>query len=512
MRSKKAFLNLFTNLLREGVSIFCGFILPYVIISSFGSEIYGLTESITNFLGFIVLLEAGFGPVVKVALYKALAKKDLRQIKRILKTSEVFFRRIAVIFLFYILGLAVIYPVISESSLNYLFTASLVIIMSISTFAEYFFGITYRLLLQSDQRTYITNIIHIITMLLNLCFVIIAVNCGSSIIVVKIITGVVFLLRPILQNVYIKKHYNISLNRCNADYKIEQKWDALAHHVAFMVHTRTDIIILTVLSSLDNVAIYSVYALVLNGVKSIVSIMAESFSATFGDMIARSEKITLRKRFNSYETIFLTISTVVYSCTLLLITPFVSVYTRNIGDVNYIQPLFGVLLTLGVYLLTIRQPYNELVKAAGHFKQTRRGAFVEAVVNIVLSIILVWNYGLIGVAIGTLVAMLIRTIEFIYHSNRYILEREARNNIKKVIVMIVETIVVIFVVTTLPSPRIISYLDWFLYAFETFIVAVLIVLPANYLLFKADFKDSWKTFKNVTGRSDRNRKKGSTEY
>lgn len=496
-------MNLVTNILREAVNVVCGFILPNVIIRSFGSEVYGLTESITNFLGFIVLLEAGFGPVVKVALYKALAKKDTGQIKRILKTSECFFRKIAFLFLAYVLGLALLYPVISDSGLNYSFTATLVLIMAASTFAEYFFGITYRLFLQSDQKTYVTNIIQITITLLNLGLIVTAIKFGADIMVVKIITSLVFILKPVIQNVYIRKKYKILPNNSKENYAIEQKWDALVHHVAFMIHSKTDIVILTIMSSLKNVAIYSVYALVLNGIKSIISVVADSFSAAFGDMIAKSEKDVLVKRFNSYETFYITISTIVYSSTLTLITPLIAIYTSNIKDADYIQPAFGILLTIGVYLLTIRQPYNELVKAAGHFKQTRNGALIEATINILVSITTVWKFGLIGVAIGTLAAMLFRTVDFIIYANRKILDRNVWKNIKKMIVAFFETSLIVMVSNMVHPFEVKSYLDWILYAAIIAAISVIVVMPVNYLLYKNDFKDLLKILKKVTRRSNK---------
>ena len=65
--------------------------------------------------------------------------------------------------------------------------------------------------------------------------------------------------------------------------------------------------------------------------------------------------------------------------------------------------------------------------AAGHFKETRKGAWLEAFINLTLSIILVFKFGIVGVAIGTLVAMIIRTAEFMYHTSKYILKRSAQN-------------------------------------------------------------------------------------
>ena len=42
-----------------------------------------------------------------------------------------------------------------------------------------------------------------------------------------------------------------------------------------------------------------------------------------------------------------------------------------------------------------------MVYAAGHFKETQLSSIIEAVLNIVLSVLLVLKFGLVGVAIGT---------------------------------------------------------------------------------------------------------------
>ena len=503
MRSKKAFLNLITNIFREVISIICAFILPHIIISNFGSEIYGLTESITNFLGFIIMLEAGFGPVMKVSLYRALAKKDINQINKILNTSEHFFRKIALFFLIYVLGLSILYPIISNTSFDHMFTAILVLIMAGSIFAEYYFGIIYKLFLQADQKSYIINVIQIITTLLNIILVILAIELGADIIGVKILTGIVFILKPFFQLLYVKKKYKISPHKTKGKYQIEQKWDALIHHIAFMIHSKTDIAILTIISSLKNVAVYSIYSLILNGTKSIVCVIADSFSATFGDMIAKNETKTLKNRFNIYETNYITISTIVYTCTLLLITPFVSVYTKGMQDAEYIQPIFGSLLTIGVYVLTIRQPYNELIKAAGHFRQTRKGAIIEAVINISLSTVMVWRYGLIGVAIGTLAAMTYRTIDLIIYVNKKILKRRVWTNIKKIIVIFIETIVVLLIASIIPQPIINSYLDWVIYAAIILIISTIIILPLNIVLYRNDYKETLRILRKAVLRKNR---------
>ena len=136
MRSKKAIYNIVSSLLLQIIIVLYGFIVPRIIIGSFGSDVNGLISSITQFLAYITLLESGFGPVVKSALYKPIASKDNDTIANILKTTEKFFRKIAYIFIIYIIILCFLYPLLVTKNFNWLFTISLILIIGISTFAE----------------------------------------------------------------------------------------------------------------------------------------------------------------------------------------------------------------------------------------------------------------------------------------------------------------------------------------------------------------------------------------
>ena len=200
MRSKKAFKNTLFSVLHKVISIICAFIVPKLIINYFGSNVNGLVSSITQFLGYIVLLESGFGPVVISLLYKPIAKKDKKEIENILYATEKFFKKIAFIFLIYIGALSIVFPLFINNDFDFTFTASLIAIISISTFAEYFFGMTYKLFINANQESYIVSIIQIICTILNAALVLMFVKMGASIQVVKIASAFAFILRPILQN------------------------------------------------------------------------------------------------------------------------------------------------------------------------------------------------------------------------------------------------------------------------------------------------------------------------
>ena len=201
MRSKKALYNILSNMIMQFIAIIYGFIVPKIIISNFGSDVNGLVSSITQFLAYITLLESGFGPVIKSILYKPIAQKNKAEIKKILKASERIFRIISKIFLIYIVFLALLYPLIVNNDFGYIYTLSLIVIISISTFSEYYFGMTYKLYLQAEQKTYIISIIQILTYILSSLLVILCAYFNTSIHIIKLVSCLIFILRPVLQNI-----------------------------------------------------------------------------------------------------------------------------------------------------------------------------------------------------------------------------------------------------------------------------------------------------------------------
>lgn len=489
MRSKKTVLNIFSSLSLQIIVIISSLIVPKLIISSFGSDVNGLVTSITQFLAYITLLESGIGPVVKAALYKPLATKNKHEIVNILKSTEKFFKTIGKIFIVYLILLFMFYPILVNNEFNYLYTISLILIISISTFFEYFFGLTYQLFLDAKQESYVINFLRIGTYILNIIAVIILIKLNSNIHIVKLVSGMIFIIRPIITNLYVKKKNNINLEEADDNYKLEKKWDGLAQHIAAIIHGNTDITLLTLFSKLSEVSVYSVYYLIINGVKKITSSFTGGIDALFGDMLAKGENEKLSKTFNLYEIIYFSIITIFYICTLVLIVPFVSVYTKNISDVNYLRPTFAMILTLSEFVWSIRLPYSSITLAAGHFKETRIGAWVEVFTNIVISTILVIKHGIIGVAIGTLIAMIIRTIEFIYHSNKYILKRNIILTLKKIFIMLIEVLVITLICHNYINIEIINYQSWVLYGIIIFVICTMIIMIINYIVFNKESKE-----------------------
>lgn len=483
MRNKLLARNTAASLATQVVTLICGFILPRFFLQYYGSDVNGLVSSISQFLGIISFLELGVGAVVQSALYKPLADCDREQVSKVMASANKFFRRLASILLVYVLFLLVVYPLIIERSFGFLYTAALIAAISISSFAQFYFGAVNSLLLTADQRGYIQYNAQTITIILNTVICIVLIQAGGSIQLVKLASSLIYLIRPVALRLYIDKRYQINWKIHYQEEPIQQKWNGVAQHVAAVVLDGTDTIVLTMFSNLADVSVYSVYFLVVKGVKTVFLSLTNGIQSLMGEIWAKQELSELNELFGWTEWVIHTGTTFVFSCTAALIVPFVRVYTDGISDANYIQPLFALLLTLANAMHCLRLPYNIMVLAAGHYKQTQRNYIVAAIMNIVLSVATVKLWGLIGVAIGTLAAMAYQTIWLALYNSKNLIYWSMRSVFKQFLADGVAFSAIFFIAQLIPLGDK-TYFCWFLQALTVACLAVLIIGIVNCILYK----------------------------
>lgn len=478
--NKTVLKNIISGLLSQFTTIVYGLIIPIMIIKKFGSNVNGFIASVTQFIAYINLLQLGIGPIIKNALFKPIANNDREKIGEILSASNRFFKKIAYALIFYIIILCMIFPLINNE-FDTVYSISLIIIIALGTFFEYFLGMTYKLFLTSNQKNYIVDIVNIFGYLLSVILVYLLINLEFSIHIVKLVGSIIFIIKPLLLKMYFDKKMQIKINK-NSNYKFKNKFDGFVHHIAATIQDNTDVVILTVFSTLQNVSIYTVYSLIVHGIQSIIVSLTNGIDGYFGKLMVKDND-SVKRKFDIYNFFFYTITTILVSCMLLLITPFVTIYTKDIVDANYVQPLFGYILAFSEFNYVIRYPYSTLVYSKGDFKQTSKYAIIEPIVNIIVSSILVIKYGLIGVAIGTMVSMPIRSFGFIYHGIKYILKDGSFKYLKIIFISYVELIIVFLIRNKLMLFDINNYFSWILLAFSIFIIITVVISATNWFLF-----------------------------
>lgn len=480
-RGKRAKLNIVSVLLLEIVTVISGLVLPRLILSDFGSATNGLVNSVQQFITCVTLLRAGVGGVTRAALYKPLATENLDEISGIFSATTKFMRKLTVQYTVGLFIFAVVYPFFVKENFSWLYSFSMVLILGISTFFDCCFGVSLQFLLQADQKRYVISFLQIATVLANVLVAVFLIRIGASIHIVKLGSSLVYSIKPFILWIYVHKKYKLNWKAKPNNLAIKQRWDAFSHQLATFVNNNTDVMLITLFSDIAMVSVFSVYNMVTASLRNLITSLITGLEGYFGNVIAKKEE--LKNRFELFETATFFVSAWIFLCVGFLITPFVLVYTSGVEDTDYNQIWFGIVMSLAQFVYCIKLPYNILVDVSGHFKQTKHFAAAEAVINIVLSVILINFLGLTGVAIGTLIAAILRAVHFVVYSNKNFLSGCIKSFAKNLICCICGVAIAVLCILFIPKMTIDSFADWLLYALIVCIVCLTALVICYFVFF-----------------------------
>ena len=264
--------------------------------------------------------------------------------------------------------------------------------------------------------------------------------------------------------------------------------------MAFIVDG-TDNIVLTLFSTLQNVSIYSVYFMVVSGIRMIHQSLTAGLQSYMGNLWALQNKEKIENTYSRMEFGLHTMNVFLFACTAVLIVPFVKVYTSGVNDANYNQPIFAIILTLAYLAACLKTTYNIVILAAGHFRQTQICHIVAAIANISISIIFVYWMGLIGVAIGTLVAMTYQMIWMGVYVSKKLIHRPVFYLFKRIAID-VACLFVIFASTAWINLESVNYVSWVWMAIKVSIIALIGILILSITFYYKECKSLFKVIKS----------------
>lgn len=484
-RTQKAALNTALSAVAEVVSLICGLILPRLILRNFGSAYNGITSSAKQFLSAVSILTVGIAGTTRVALYKSLAAKDLEKTSGIIWATEKYMRKVGYALLTLMTVLTIFYPLVVDTGYSWIEVAPLIVAAGISASGRYFFGTAYNALISADQSIYIFKIFLIVTDILNVVMSVLLIQLGCNVQIVKLASSVILLMNPVLRAVYVRRKYKLDRSVKPDRSALSMRWDVMAHSIANIVHDHTDIIVLTVFCNVKIVSVYTVYNLVMKMLKKTQAVFTGGTEAVYGDMWVKGELDKIRRNLGYYEYIMAVFSSVFFSATLVLILPFVSLYTKGVHDVEYVLPAYAAVITIAQVFFCLRTPYLTLVQGVGHYKQTKNGAYAEAIINLAVSILLVQFIGIVGVAVGTLLANIFRTVQYALYIDNHVIKRGKHVFAQNILWLTANIAIVYFVATLLTR----NYADaswtaWVICGIVTVLIGCVVTLVSSLVFYR----------------------------
>ena len=318
-RKSQLIMTISSNLFLQLITAVCGFILPPLIVKTFGSSVNGVVSSITQFISYLNLVEAGIGGAAIAALYLPLSVNKITEVNGILAATKKFYNKSGYLFSFFVVILAIVYPLFIGTQIKKIFAFLMVLVLGITGTAEFFLIGKYRVLLVADKKIYIISFVQSFAVVCNTIVAVIAIKAGAGILVVKLLSAIVYLSRYVLLRYYVKKKYSwINFNEIPNISAISQSKNVLVHQFAGLIVFNSPVIILTIFCTLKDVSVYSVYAIVFAAVSSLLNAFGNGMQSFFGESFVKDSLEKCRKFFNTYRILFLTVVGWFYSMTYLL--------------------------------------------------------------------------------------------------------------------------------------------------------------------------------------------------
>ena len=388
----KVKINFFWQGIYQIITLIMGFIVPYVVLNTYGSEVNGLTSTIKQIILLSTLASAGLTTAATYNLYKPIQEKDKDKIADIIKSVQHAYGIISLVSLLVCIMSSFILSIFQKGNMSSVFVLIACLLTSFNTLIDLYFTATTSVLLTALQDKYLISIGMLITTLIMYCgqIIICAFNLHFILLYTTSIVGtmckVVF-----LRYYYNKKIQELGINKTSGSgghqFIFRNVGYAFANEVAHTVNVASQSVIITVLYGLAESSVLSVYMMVVNSLSLIAQVVYSSFGPSFGTVVAENNIKKTNDVFEIFQYTMIALNTFFYMCAIPLFIPFVEIYTKNAQDIQYVSKILVVESILyGVFYAT-RVPYNIVVSATGKFKKSAIQTSITCFVTLGIAVV-----------------------------------------------------------------------------------------------------------------------------
>lgn len=414
MRTMNSIKNIISNLMNNVLLNILRFVSRIIFVKQIGELYLGVNGLLSNVLGLLALSELGIGTAINYSLYKPLADKDEKKVKSLMQFYQKTYRYIS-LFIF-VMGIILMFflPYLIKDTEGIENLSLIYLIFLMNMVIGYLFSYK-RTLIIADQKNYKIMPIIMLFNFLTTVLQIIVLLIFKNYIIYLLVQSICILLENIFVNRYINKEYpyiknlkdSVSIEKQELK-NIQTNVKALMYHkIGTYAVSSTDNLIISKFIGIVSVGIYSNYCLLLNTVSSVIYLFINNVISSFGNLIVEEKPEKRLQVFNEMYFIYFVLYAISTVCFMNLLNPFIEI---AFGEKFLLDLPTVYLISFNFYLAGMMNVLDLVKSAAGIYDKDKFVPLVQAFVNIVFSIILAIQIGLIGVFIGTLLSSLVPLI------------------------------------------------------------------------------------------------------
>lgn len=381
-----------------------------IFVKKLGAVYLGINGLFTNILGILSLTELGITTALMYSLYKPLSIHDEEKIAQYINYFKRIYNVIAISIL--VIGIGLIpflkYLVNLPDEIPHIYLYYILLLLN--SVISYLF-VYKTTLLSADQKMYIINkydmIFQIILFILQTVILFITNSFAlylTSNIICTLLSNVLKVRKAKQIYPYLQDKKSSVLPKEERKKLFENVFSLFFYKLGGVIQNNTDNILISIFVGTIAVGYYSNYSTIILSITTFLTIIFTSLKASVGNYVSTKNKEEQYKMFNILETYNFWIVSFCAICFVILIPNFVSICFGN----DYVLS-FGILIcaVLEFYTSNIRQTLWIYRETTGIFKKTRHITLVTSIINIILSIILGYFYGLVGIIGATIISRFI---------------------------------------------------------------------------------------------------------
>lgn len=408
-RTKKSIVNAYSNLFNQILAVLIQFALRTVFIHTLSIEYLGVNGLFSNVLSVLSLTELGLGTALIINMYGPIARNDRPEIVKYFNLyKKVYYTVGAIIGIIGLLIVPFIHYLVADAD-NIPNLQILYVLFLSDTVASYFFA-QYRALYSADQMDFVNA---------NNRTVFLVIQSGLQVAVlflfhnyilymgIKIVSN---LLSGFALSIKAKREYPYIIAKNKHVLKKEEK-DTLIKDSIGVFSTRIE---LTVLNSTDTIilssilgsivsGIYSNYSLIVGTVSTLAGMVFSSVQASIGNYCVQNKESDTEVLYSRISYMYYCIYGAASICMIGLLTPVITVW---LGSDYTLSKSICWIIVINFYLSNSRQANLQFITVYHLLPKLNLKNILEAIINILISIILVNRIGMIGIFIGTSLSIL----------------------------------------------------------------------------------------------------------
>ncbi len=409
-RTKQGVKNFKISFFFLGISILLSFISRNIFIRTLGTDVMGLSSTLLNILGFLNLAELGLTSAIAGTLYKPIYENDREKIKDIISIFGYLYRIIGIVIL--VAGIVVSFFLpyfFDDSGVSLLYVYCGYYTFLSTSLIGYF--ISYRqTILSADQKEYVItrymNIVLIVKVFLQIAVLKWMGQGYLGWLLVELVFGIIY---GFWINGAVNKQYPWLKTSYARGKEVRKEYKGLfktikqviPHNFGAFVLGQTDNILIYAFSSLTAVTLYTNYVMILTRSVTVINMSIKGLAAGFGNLVAEGNKDRIMSVFNQFNALFFILGGIIVVTFYFQTAPFVTLWLGR----EFILDDFTFWLMLYVtYVGVIRLPINYFIGGYVLYKDVW-APIVEAGLNLVVSLIFGYFWGVAGVVFGTAVSL-----------------------------------------------------------------------------------------------------------